>query len=392
MAKGILTRRGGGAGEPTPPPSINFVSATGTSITFTITNNSIRDRDITYGLTTPPTTTTINIAANSTSAEQTISGLDGSTVYIIYAQAEDSIIVQVSVETLFEPIQATGGTVTDIEIEGIDYRVHSFTSVGTSTFNVQNIGSNGQIEYLIVAGGGGGGGVIGSGGGAGGLILDSVNLNQTNYTITVGDGGLGGTGWDTSTQSGIKGDDSSAFGLIAIGGGGGAYHGGASTGGYLQKNGGSGAGGTTTDGGPTGGTGLQPSSASGGLGNNGGTNINSSNGNHGAGGGGAGGAGGNTTSSSGGNGGVGYTSDITGTSVVYASGGAGAVRSGNGTPGTATGGGGFATSTSAKAGDGATNTGSGGGGAGYNVANSNRLGGKGGSGIVIIRYTLTNPN
>jgi hypothetical protein len=216
MAKGILTRRGGGAGEPTPPPNINFVSATGTSITFTITNNSIRDRDITYGLTTPPTTTTINIAENSTSAEQTISGLDPSTAYIIYAQAEDSTIIEATLETVFEPIQATGGTITDID----DYRYHVFTSTGTSTFSVQDTGGDGKIDYLIVAGGGGGGRRVGGGGGAGGLIFkQNESISVQNYSISVGNGGNGAT---ANTNIGQKGANSTFFSLTALGGGPGA--------------------------------------------------------------------------------------------------------------------------------------------------------------------------
>jgi hypothetical protein len=267
MAKGILTRRGGGKGEPTPSPSINFVSATGTSITFTITNNSIRDRDITYGLTTPPNTTTINIAANSTSAEQTISGLDPSTTYIIYAQAEDSIIVQVSVETAFEPIQATGGTITDIEIAGIDYRVHSFTSAGTSTFEVTSLGgSDGEVEYLIVAGGGPGGAGNqnegGGGGGAGGLIQDSRIIDIQNYQIIIGNGGPGIT--NTGANS-TNGQNSSAFGVIALGGGAGG-----SCSASSGNSGGSGGGGGGCGSGKPGGSGLQSTSASGGFGNNGG--------------------------------------------------------------------------------------------------------------------------
>jgi hypothetical protein len=100
MAKGILTRRGGGAGEPTPPPSINFVSATGTSITFTITNNSIKTREVVYGLTTPPDTTTLTLNSLETSANQTITGLQSGVSYIIYAQAEDSIIIERTLQTV----------------------------------------------------------------------------------------------------------------------------------------------------------------------------------------------------------------------------------------------------------------------------------------------------
>lgn len=100
MGKGLITRRGGGAGEPTPPPGINFVSATGDSITFTLTNNSVSAREITYGLTTPPTDESFLLAGLTTSDPLTITGLDAETAYVIYAQAEDSVIVQSTLLTI----------------------------------------------------------------------------------------------------------------------------------------------------------------------------------------------------------------------------------------------------------------------------------------------------
>jgi hypothetical protein len=100
-------------------------------------------------------------------------------------------------------------------------------------------------------------------------------------------------------------------------------------------------------------------------------------------GGGAGGGGGatqpgsNTSTSNGGNGGQGYSSDITGTSVVYGSGGGGGARAGPaGTGGTNAGNGG------APGTGGVNGTGSGGGGSN----NGSGSGGQGGSGTVIIRY------
>ena len=61
---------------------------------------------------------------------------------------------------------AEGGVATTIVVSGITYRVHTFTTVGTSTLTVLN---GGEFEYLVVAGGGGGGGLkMGAGGGAGG--------------------------------------------------------------------------------------------------------------------------------------------------------------------------------------------------------------------------------
>ena len=53
-------------------------------------------------------------------------------------------------------IAATGGdTINDIVDNGIAYRVHLFTTVGTRTFSVTGAG---DFEYLIIGGGGGGSG------------------------------------------------------------------------------------------------------------------------------------------------------------------------------------------------------------------------------------------
>lgn len=237
------------------------------------------------------------------------------------------------------------------------------------------------VEYLIVAGGGGGGGVIGGGGGAGGLLhgYTRASLSTGSYTVTVGAGGAGGTGWNTSSQDGKIGGNSSVFSITSTGGGGGVHHGGATT--STNKNGGSGGGGA--NGSYDGGAGINT------QGNNGGNNGN---GNLGAGGGGAGSVGGNASGSYGGSGGLGkYYGYSFGASVGYdgwfADGGAGGVRGYAGTfVRTATHGGGSGTSTTTTAGNGSTNTGSGGGGGGYNASSSSRIGGNGGSGVVIIRY------
>ena len=127
-------------------------------------------------------------------------------------------------------INATGGSVSDITVNGIQYRVHAFTSVGTSTFEV--IDGNGVADVLVVAGGGSG---AGGGGGAGGLAFGSVNISEQTYTVKVGAGGPGTwAAFDSGT--GDNGNDSEFDNITALGGGGG---GGNATGG---ADGGSGGG------------------------------------------------------------------------------------------------------------------------------------------------------
>ncbi len=284
-------------------------------------------------------------------------------------------------------VDCTGGTITTPTISGTTYTLHQFTSSGTLTCTTTK-----TAKILVVAGGGGGGGVIGGGGGAGGLIYQSsYALSASSYSITVGSGGAGGSGWNTSGQDGKVGTNS-VFDvntvtqkLTAVGGGGGGYHGGATPSG--NKNGGSGGGRAAEQntGSSVVGTGTS------GQGNNGGNGY--SDGSYLAGGGGgAGSVGANASSTVGGNGGSGVNYSSTfGTSVGnsgwFASGGGGGVRNGSGSGGTASsGGGGNGTSTSVKAGNGLANTGGGGGAAGYSTDTTSIIGGNGGSGVVIILY------
>lgn len=233
-------------------------------------------------------------------------------------------------------------------------------------------------QVLVVGGGGGGGGTIAGGGGGGGLIYNSTfSFTPQAYTVTVGFGGTGATGYNTAGQVGGKGGDSIFSSLTAYGsGGGGGWDG------YPPSSGGSGGGGAgnvnnppTTNSGTTGVAGQ---------GNNGG-NGSSVDG-WGGGGGGAGAVGVNGTNGAGGAGGVGKQYDISGTNTYYAGGGGGGTRNYPPAGAGGLGGGGAGSNTSVLATDGTANTGSGGGGAGYTVANSARIGGNGGSGVVIISY------
>jgi len=259
----------------------------------------------------------------------------------------------------FIGVLATGGTVTEILVSGVQYRVHTFTSVGTSSFQVLR---GGQVEYLIVAGGGGGGrGYDGGGGGAGGLITGLFTPSPQSYSIVIGGGGAAST---NDANPGSSGSGSSGFFATALGGGGGgSYPGGGP--GRNGLTGGSGGGGVRDAG---------PGNGTSGQGFIGGSGLNVAN--YAGGGGGATQQGGNATSTSNGNGGNGYISNINGISTAFGGGGAGA----GSVTSTALGG-------SGGGGDSVLNgtNGLGGGGGGGRVGVT---GGGGGSGIVIIRYRI----
>jgi len=267
-------------------------------------------------------------------------------------------------------LYASGGTITEITQGGTDYIVHTFSTVGTHTFNV--LRGSGEVEYLVVAGGGegesdGGNGANASGGGAGGYRCSvsgetsgGNSSAESPYAISVGDSitvtvGAGGTKPFVAFSAGENGEDSSFGTIVSTGGQGGNK-------------------GSTDQGGSGGGAGAYQSTNFGigidGQGSDGGSgavNLES---------GGGGGAGADAVNRDAGDG---LYSSITGTSVARGGGGAGhrwGVAAG--TPGAGGGG-------SWPGGAGTANTGGGGGG-GYTYGP--QQGGAGGSGIVIVRYAV----
>jgi len=295
---------------------------------------------------------------------------------------------------------ATGGNT--IDTTG-DYRYHIFT--GDGTFNVTTLGDDASVHYLVVGGGGSGSAYEGAGGGAGGFVTNygsvsgrnsspngGMNLSQTSYSITVGNGAAGLTwdpaSWNDDTSTGNIGGSSSFNGITAIGGGGGGGQG-------SVRNGASGGGASeyVSSGGGTSGQGFA-----------GGTWVTGGNDGHNCpgGGGGAGQVGGNGTYPSGGNGGNGIQTNIAGTNTYYAGGGGGS--RGPYVTGGAAGTGGLGGGTAGiltddtnapgaiRSGHGANNSGGGSGGAKVArlINGGGGLSGNGGSGVVIIRYKFRN--
>ena len=298
----------------------------------------------------------------------------------------------------FPGIIATGGTVTDIEQDGILYRVHTFTSSGTF-----NVARGGEVECLVVGGGAGaradtdvGQGGYG-GGGAGGLVLVENNpISIGSYSITVGEGSASSRtpGYNDSggrTTPNPNGDPSEAFGFIALGGGGGGADGG------VGRSGGANGGGNGQNESGTPASGVQPSEPNIGASINAGNDgANSRNGNSGGGGGGASADGGNNTSdtTNGGDGIFISWADLAGLGEngYFAGGGAGGNNGGGGDCIGGLGGGGNggsgAVNTNREGESGLPNTGGGGASQGENASGDVSTSGDGGSGIVIVRYRI----
>ena len=106
----------------------------------------------------------------------------------------------------------TGGTVTQINISGQDYNLHTFygpsnpatfTASGNNSPNGGAGGADGAIEIFLV-GGGGGGSVLGGGGGGGGVAVYVMptGIQPGSYTVSVGDGGAGEVGWNDQQSNG----------------------------------------------------------------------------------------------------------------------------------------------------------------------------------------------
>ena len=344
-------------------------------------------------------TTAINVTAGSNAGNVMVTATNTCGTSLASTKAVSS----------WRPIVASGGTVTNYTangtngVNGVQYRVHRFTSVGSSTFNVTDFGTDGQVSYLVVGGGGGGGDRHGGGGGAGGVVSGSFNVSVTTYTITVGNGGQygatiegGQTPYGNPAGSGIKGGNSSIAGVVTANGGGG--------GGTLEGNP-TGVSGSVGSGGGGGGANIAGVAATAGQGNAGGSGLDPA----GGGGGGAGAIGANANTSTGGNGtdaysslllAIGYgttfatspQSPISGGVAYIAGGGGGAANSATAPTARAggLGGGGTGDWDDAFITAGTANTGSGGGASRSDtIATTGR---NGGTGLVLIWFPLTNPN
>lgn len=229
----------------------------------------------------------------------------------------------------------------------------SFTDVGTFNWTVPAFCES--IEYLVVGGGGGGGGTHDggtSGGGGGGHVVQGRLANVPNcgtISVVVGNGGNGGAANAlplTREYDGANGQTSS-FGAVSAAGG---------SGGYRSRQWISSAGIGA----------LNPSEGGGGGGND----------TYSSGGGGGGGSstkGNDSVGNIGGTGGAGTIGAITGNS--YGIGGDGASRPFSGSAASGTGLSGMA--NRGNGGNGSTST-----------NGDEDAGGNGGSGIVVIRYTI----
>ena len=270
-----------------------------------------------------------------------------------------------------------------------EMNIVEFIAPGSHVFNVPT--GIQAVEVLVVAGGGGGGGLGGGGGGGGVIHLPEYPVTPGgSVALTVGAGGAGGPG--NPSNAGDQGGPSTFGSVTAVGGGGGAGH---QT--RAASSGGSGGGGSYAN--------LTGAGGTVGQGFGGGSYPSYGPPHANSGGGGAGGPGGDGNGSNGGEGGVGRAVGIRGYLEMFGGGGAGGghgPQSGGGAGGIGGGGGGgyglpnsgyqgpaghYRQNRAPDAAEGASGLGGGGGGSGH-VGGPQPYGiaGRGGPGIVIVRY------
>ena len=362
------------------------------------------------GSTTTVTVTPTSDVAATVAVPSAIYGLSASTLVAVTVTNTDnrtSAATQMAVNAV-----PTGG---DHIVEDGLTRTHIFKQ--SANFVVPTQLTN--VDFLVVAGGGQGGRWYrGGGGGAGGLRSSIVNtggasgssveskltMTAATHVITVGAGGTSAQA-NNSTPGANGGDSSIGTQVVSTGGGGGG-----SWNGGVGQSGGSGGGACSSSSATSGGAG----SGTAGQGFQGGERGSSTSIQCGSGGGGAGAVGERGGSSgTAGHGGDGVTNtiishtvataqsvgEVVGTDVYYAGGGSGSSYSDGNTNVTTGGGlGGGADGNYTSAGvsgysdgnDATPNTGGGGSGAnGQNASGDYWTGGDGGSGVVIIKYTLS---
>ena len=269
---------------------------------------------------------------------------------------------------------ATNGTPNPVPTRFGDYRVHTYTATGTSSFVAA---ATGTVEVLVVGGGGSGGANHAGGGGGGGVIYNASYpvISGVSYPVVVGGGGIPAPSSATAALATSNGGKSQFGSIVAAGGGAGGNRNDVAATSPGQGGGSGGGGGGAQTAFPLN---YQAGPGIPGQGNYGGVAVDIL----GGGGGGAGGVG--QDGARGGRGGHGLLFDISGSPTYYGAGGGGGWSSGgtgiNNSGMLGAGLGGYLSGDPGTAGTANTGGGGGGGGAG------GQPGSAGGSGIVIVRY------
>jgi len=425
--------------------SLGSIADTATGTHFTLVATDPDSQVVTFSMDTVHLNTlisaglTLNGTSGAITGDPTNAPIGGSTLYSFDVKATDSTGVNITIRSFSITVDgvmngASGGTITTYSSGGTNYKVHTFTTAGTT--QVFNPGTHpGSIDIFAIAGGGGGGRVhtdqdtAQGGGGAGAAgVATGLALTTGNYTFDIGRGAYHAEAdriwkqWLAGSQGvlrcGVNGEDTvitdptSTIMITLPGGGGGGRSDGNSAGtppdGSNGRDGGCGGGGGSRNNPCNGGSSTKPTvSGWTTYGGGGGNGYAGAPNNGGGGGGGAGATGGNTGTGAGnggndmgGDGGIGIQNDFfNGSQIYYGGGGGGGSAAANHSQSAGGLGGGGKGTNNLNGGPnpapvveaGTENTGSGGGGSADPdsgpTPGSNWAGG-GGSGIVVVRYQV----
>lgn len=196
----------------------------------------------------------ISGATNPTVTLSNQTTVGASSIYCKVTNDAGSVTSRVATLTVgdYKPTYSYSGSSSLLDDGNGNWRIKFLTS---GTLNVSSIASS-AIDVFCVGGGGGGAGFYDNGywaGGGGGYTTTGTSeiAIKTNYTVTIGAGGVGGR-W--SQVAATNGGNTSAFGISAAGGGYGQRGGAAKDG--KGGNGGSGGGGSNGNGGSNGSNGY----------------------------------------------------------------------------------------------------------------------------------------
>ena len=151
----------------------------------------------------------------------TITGLTAATSYYVKIKAvnasgDSAESSAISFTTINPPVVASGGTITDITVGGVAYKLHTFTS--TANFVVT---TGGNIDYMLV-GGGATSNSGGTGGGAGQVRDGTAAVTATSYSMQVGGASSVSSGFSITAATGTAGG-TSGNGFVAGSGYGSTY-------------------------------------------------------------------------------------------------------------------------------------------------------------------------
>jgi hypothetical protein len=310
-----------------------------------------------------------------------------------------AILFQIPIQTAQAATAGTAPCVQNVDVtngvsvfQSAEYCFVAFKTVGSYTWTPPTGVT--KIDLLVVAGGGGGAARHGGGGGAGGLInATNTTINSSNLSISVGGGGSGAAANTSVGGEGSSGSNSVVSGggittQTAVGGGNGSFT-------LAAGSGGSGGGGGCC--GQAVGTGTAGQGNSGSAGS-----FSSPTYWVGGGGGGASASGGTASGTTGGKGGDGRAISwittaaqsslsvgaVNSSQVYFAGGGGGGTDRNTIAAGAGgLGGGGAGGNDATTVANSAANTGGGGGGSGC-YSSGGAKAGDGGSGVVVIRYSI----